>query len=385
MKVLFLTTILLSKNCNGGEVASQWFIDAIRGLGHQVTVLGYLRKGDAFKHNPQEVLVVDERYTETRKSKFYTMLWMGYSFLKNLPYSSAKYYSAAYISLVKKLLNQEDYDYIIINHAQMLWIEKFIQDKSNLINIAQNIENEIYKDHAKKAKNLISRFIYQREANLIRAQEESLPGIQQVWTLTEHDNKYFSQFSGLNRTKTFGIVATATNVKEKTVNKCCDIGLLGSWSWQANIEALKWFLEAVYPHLPTNLSIHIAGKGADWLDGKYPNIIYCGVVPDAQEFMARSRVVAIPTLSGGGIQIKTLDAITSGSLIVATTVGLRGISQPPSTVKIANNPEEFASSLVSAVASSSTQKSFDEAKNWYQQRRDKFHNDVADALNTAKG
>ena len=115
--------------------------------------------------------------------------------------------------------------------------------------------------------------------------------------------------------------------------------------------------------MPTNLSIHVAGKGADWLDGKYPNIIYCGVVPDAQEFMAFSRVVAIPTLSGGGIQIKTLDAITSGSFIVATTVGLRGISHPPSTVKIADNPEEFAASLVSAVASSSTQKSFDEAKN----------------------
>ena len=143
------------------------------------------------------------------------MLWMGYSFLKNLPYSSAKYYSGAYISLVKKLLSQEDYDYIIINHAQMLWIEKFIQDKSKLINIAQNIENEIYEDHTKKAKNLISRFIYQREANLIRAQEESLPGIQQVWTLTKHDNKYFSQFIGANRTQTFGIVASTTKRQGK--------------------------------------------------------------------------------------------------------------------------------------------------------------------------
>jgi polysaccharide biosynthesis protein PslH len=381
MKVLFLTTILLSKNCNGGEVASQWFIDAIKHLGHQVTVVGYLRKGDIFKHNPQEVLVVDERYTETRKSKFHAMLWMGYSFLKNLPYSSAKYYSAAYIDLVKKLLNKEDYDHIIIDHAQIGWIEKFIKDKSKLVTIAHNIEHEIYEDNVKKANNLISKFIYQREANLIRVQEESFSEIQQVWTLTEHDKKYFSQFDSASRTKTFGIVPNAINLKGADVNKSCDIGLLGSWSWQANIEALEWFIEVVYPHLPTNLSIHIAGKGADWLDGKYPNIIYCGVVPDAQEFMAHSRVVAIPTLSGGGIQIKTLDAITSGSLIVATTVALRGISHPPSTVKIADNPEEFASSLVSALALSSTQKSFDEAKNWYQQRRDKFHNDLANALN----
>lgn len=30
MRILFLTTIILSKNCNGGEVASQCFIDALK-------------------------------------------------------------------------------------------------------------------------------------------------------------------------------------------------------------------------------------------------------------------------------------------------------------------------------------------------------------------
>jgi hypothetical protein len=52
--------------------------------------------------------------------------------------------------------------------------------------------------------------------------------------------------------------------------------------------------------------------------------------------MAQAKVVAIPTLSGGGIQIKTLDAIASGSAIVATPVALRGISDPPATVQWLN-------------------------------------------------
>jgi hypothetical protein len=97
--------------------------------------------------------------------------------------------------------------------------------------------------------------------------------------------------------------------------------------------------------------------------------------------MAQAKVVAIPTLSGGGIQIKTLDAIASGSLIVATPVAVRGISNPPQTVQVAEQPENFAKLLVSAIASPPIPQAFNEASNWYQARRDKFITDVAQAIN----
>ncbi len=382
MKILFLTTILLSKNCNGGEVASECFIDALRNLNHQVTVVGYLRQGDRFEHDPQQTLVVNERYTETNKSKLFAILWLVIGFLKGLPYSSAKYYSRTYINLVNKLLLTEKYDMIIIDHAQLGWIIPLIKEKNKLIAIAHNVEHQIYQDNFKKAGNFISAFIYKREATLMRVLEESLlDATEQVWTLTEHDSKYFSQFGWFSKPRTFAIPPNLKNLQDKPVTKCFDIGLLASWTWKANIEALQWFLQAVYPHLPTNLSIHIAGKGADWLIDKYPNVHYSGVVPDAQEFMAQARVVAIPTLSGGGIQIKTLDAIASGSFIVATPVALRGISDPLSTVRVAEQPEEFANLLTKAVALPFTQKAFVDAKDWYGIRRDKFLNDIASAIN----
>ncbi len=381
MKILFLTTILLSKNCNGGEVASQCFIDALRNLDHQVTVVGYLRKGDKFEHNSQETLVIDERYTETNKSKLFAILWLVQSFFKKLPYSSVKYYSRAYISLVKKLITANKYSVIIIDHAQLAWISRFLTVKSKLIAIAHNVEFQIYEENSQKARNSIAKFIYQREARLIRLQEELLLGVvQQIWTLTEDDSKYFSQLTVSGKTRIFGIAPRLTTLQNQLVSKCFDICLLGSWTWQANVEALQWFIEAVYPYLPNNLSIHIAGKGADWLSGKYPNIFYRGVVPNAQEFMAQAKVVAIPTLTGGGIQIKTLDAIASGSFIVATPVSLRGISYLPSTVRVAKDPEEFANFLVTAITSSSTDKAQDDAKDWYSLRRENFINDIANAI-----
>ena len=381
MKILFLTTILLCKNRNGGEVASQCFIDALRQLGHEVLVLGYLRKGDILEQNPQEVLVVDERYTETSKSKIYTIFWLFLSILIDLPYSSAKYYSNTYIKKVKKLLGTDNYDIVIIDHSQLSWLERYIQNKDKLIAIAHNVEYQMYKESSKNSTNFIAKLIYQREAHLIKAQENMLATTaKQLWTIAENDAKYFLAIEGASTTRVFTLPPASGKLPDKPISKNFDIGLLASWTWKANQEAIQWFLEFVYPHLPTNLSIHIAGKGADWLTDKYPNIHYRGVVRDAQEFMAQAKVVAIPTLSGGGIQIKTLDAIASGSAIVATSVALRGISDPPKTVQIAQQPEDFAKLIISAVTSPAMQQAFDDARDWYRARRDKFLADVAEAI-----
>ena len=381
MKILFLTTIILSKNCNGGEVASQSFIDALRQLGHQVSVVGYQRKGDVIEQKQPEVFVVDERYTETSKSKFYTILWLALSFFKSLPYSSAKYYSGTYVEIVKKLLDSGNYHLIIIDHSQLGWLEQFVKAKDRLITIAHNVEHQIYQHNSKNISNFIGQLIYKREAHLIKVQEDKLAATaKQVWTLTQHDFNYFSTIKATERAKIFALPPRSGKLPNKPISKNFDIGLLGSWTWKANQEALQWFLQGVYPHLSANLSIHIAGKGADELIPNYSNIHYRGVVPDAQEFMAQAKVVAIPTLSGGGIQIKTLDAIASGSAIVATPVALRGIFNPPTTVQVAEQPEEFANLLVSSLASPFIQQAFDESQNWYQARRKDFLTDIADAL-----
>jgi hypothetical protein len=381
MKILFLTTILLSKNCNGGEVASQCFIDALRQLGHQVSVVGYQRKGDVIEQKPPEIFVVDERYTETSKSKSYTLLWLALSFLKSVPYSSAKYYSGTYVETVQKLLDSGYYDIVIIDHSQLAWLEKFVKAEDRLITIAHNVEHQIYQENSQNTSNAIGRLIYQREAQLIKVQEDKLATtVKQVWTLTQHDCKYFSTLQGVGRTKIFALPPRSGKLPDKPISKNFDIGLLASWTWKANQEALQWFLQAIYPHLPANLSIHIAGKGADGLTEKYSNIHYRGVVPDAQEFMAQAKVVAIPTLSGGGIQIKTLDAIASGSAIVATPVALRGIYDPPQTVQVAQQPEDFANLLVSAVIFPCRQQTFDDAQNWYKARRKNFFADIASAI-----
>ena len=384
--VLFLTTVLPRQQRMGSEVASQCFIDALEAIGCQVTVVGYMRKDDPFETRPQE-RVVGKRYIETKKSKFNTLIWLALSFLMGLPYSAAKYYSSAYRNALWDCLDTASFDFIIIDHPQLAWLHRFTQKaiptlKYPLVAIAHNIEHEIYQSHADSAQTFLTRWIYQREARQIKALEDELATqTDQVWALTGHDASYFNALNSSTHATAFALPpGMTTALPLETPDKVFDVGLIGSWAWKPNEEGLRWFLQAVYPLLSDHLNIQVAGRGVDWLTGQYPNIQYVGFVPNAQRFMAQARVVAIPTLSGGGIQIKTLDAIASGSKVVATPVALRGISDPPSTLEVAKTPSEFATQLTLSVESASKDKNSSEASTWLTNRQAKFMAEISNAL-----
>jgi glycosyltransferase involved in cell wall biosynthesis len=379
MKILYLTTVLPSKKTTGGEIASQSFIDALQDNGHKILVLGYQRPGSIFKAKNNQIPIA-QRHIETEKSRLYPMLWMSLGLLKNLPYSSAKYYSQKYINQLKTILKQENFDIFIIDHAQMGWLVPFVNNKAKIIFIAHNIEHEIYLAQLKNSQSQISQHIYQRETDLIKDMEDNLAKITtQVWTFTEDDASYFLNLN--KATKSFHLPSSLKISSHQPTIKNFDIGIIGSWTWKANKLGLNWFLEKVYLHLPTNLSIHIAGLGAEWLRGKYPNINYCGFVPSVQTFMAQAKVLAIPSISGGGVQIKTLDAIASGSPLVATPTALRGISEYPSSVIVAEKPEEFANSLVQLLTLNTIPDISADAIAWSENRISKFSADITCAIN----
>lgn len=374
-KILFLTTLLPSQRMGGGEVASQAFIDGLKQNGCQVSVVGYVRKNEVFEPQPYEV-VVEERYIETSKAKFYAALWFMLGMLMGLPYSAAKYYSRAYIKLVRSLLTINQYDIVVIDHSQLGWLAKLLSDKQKMIFIAHNIERDIYISHSKNSSNPFKKWLYAREAKTIEKLElELLEKATEVWALTKHDASYFSRLHEKKTVKTLAFPPAINRQSNKVIEKKFDIGIIGSWTWKFNEDGLRWFFDYVYPELPINFSIHVAGKGADWLNQRYPNVQYEGFVPNAQVFMAEARVLALPAFGGSGIQIKALDALASGSAIVATPTSMRGISFSSSIVKTAEHPQDFASFLSAEVNNQNTQIAEDTvriANEWFKNRKERF-------------
>jgi len=297
MKILYLTTVLPSKRKTGSEIASQCFINALKQSGHEVLILGYQRKNDSFEKSFPEISVA-ERYIETDKAMLHPIFWILLSLLKNLPYSAAKYYSKLYLKKVKTFSTYGDFDIIIIDHAQLGWLENSINNKTKILLIEHNIEHEIYLTQSNNSHNKITKFIYKRASRLIEKLEKKIANVaKEVWTLTTKDSRYISSVKKEGKVRVFAVPSSLTTFPDRLPKiKNYDIGIIGTWTWKLNKLGLKWFFQAVYPHLPADLSIQVAGRGAEWLYGQYSNVEYCGFVPDAQAFMEQAKVIAIPSI-----------------------------------------------------------------------------------------
>jgi hypothetical protein len=380
MRVLFVTTVLPHRRTMGSEVASQSIIDALRAHGVHVDVLGYLRVGDGLDE-ARDTVAVQTRHIETRGAKWHPIGWLLQSFARAIPYSSAKYRSALYVHQVHRQCAMHAYDTAIIDHPQMAWIARDLPRSLPTVFIAHNIEHEMYEQIAGGQRNPLARWIYRREAIRIRHAEQALATIStEIWALTAHDAGYFATIGRGARVRVLPLPATSLAHAGQGMEKLFDIGLIGSWSWQANREGLCWFLEQVLPRLPSSLSIRVAGNGAERLLPRASRVQAVGFVPDAIGFMQQARVVAIPTLSGGGIQIKTLDAIGSGSRIVATACAVRGIDDPPPNLVVADTAVAFAEELQRAACGPPAGEALESALRWSTGRRDRFGAELARAL-----
>lgn len=375
MNILYCTTVLPSQRRTGGEIASQAFVDALRQAGHAVSVLGYRRPDDTSPLGTGEVLV-GVRPIESNGAGLKPLAWMLSAFASGRPYSCEKYVSAAYRAELRTRLKANDNHpcIVLLDHAQVAFLADDISADQPFIFVAHNVEAQLYQSQARSQRFALKRWLLARESNAVGELELSLARrAVQTWVLTEQDAAAFKATSGggsVIRCDLPGLASTGVHPVDAEIE--WEIGLIGTWTWSANAQGLQWFMDQVVPLLPQGVRIAVAGKGAGDIVGA--PIVSLGFVPNAMDFMRSCQVVCIPSIAGGGVQIKTIDAIASGRPIVATSTALRGIEGSPATVTMADDPKRFSSCLLAAMAAPTALSQ--KAVEWAASRKQRFETQI---------
>ncbi len=326
----------------GGEIATYQYISALRAK-HVVHVVAYKRAMESVRVESDDVIVAD-RIIESKVSKLWSLYWFVIALLKRRSYSSNKFFSNKYIKTVKNLLSRNSYDLVVIDHSQLSWLLSIAPKNTPICFSSHNVEYLLYKQLAENADCFYKKIIYNRESKFMKKEESLLlSSCQQVWVLTKSD-KY--EFNKLHEAAFINVINIPGGFK--TLINCelkYDIGLLGTWSWESNKKGLEWFLSDVLPNIDKSYSITIGGKGSQKYNMASENVCAVGMVDDAQIFLSSCKVVVIPVTAGGGVQIKTLDAISTNRPIVTTNIGARGIEHLPDSVVVIDNPKEFANNI----------------------------------------
>jgi glycosyltransferase involved in cell wall biosynthesis len=374
VRVLFVTTVLPGGGRGGGEVVSASIVAALREAGHQVSVLGYQRPGET----PREgEIYVGRRPIETSSAGARAPAWLTRALVSRAPYSSTKYRSRAYLRAFRRALDHGA-DLVVVDHVQMHFaLDVAGTASAPVVFVAHNADGPLYHELAAAASGPLSRWVNSREERLLgRIETQLADHARQVWTLTDGDASYFRSLCPAAEVRTLEVASSFSEFPHQCAT-AYDVALIGSWSWKANQAGLEWFLDEVVPLLGDELTIAVAGAGSEGLGGRHPQIAGHGVVPDAREFLARARVVAVPSLTGGGIQVKTLDAIATGIPVVATPVAVRALADLPATVAVAEQPSGFARELRRLAAAADREHLGEEAAAWSRARSARLKAGVA--------
>lgn len=126
----------------------------------------------------------------------------------------------------------------------------------------------------------------------------------------------------------------------------------GSMLYPPNVQAALWFVDRVWPLVRAQVpeaTFVIQGRDpvdeVRALDGQ-EGIVVTGTVPDVGEIIRSAAVCVNPMLAAGGMQNKLLEYMASAKAVVASSVANEGIRAPDSTLRVADEPGEFAREVV---------------------------------------
>jgi glycosyltransferase involved in cell wall biosynthesis len=210
-----------------------------------------------------------------------------------------------------KILKDNQYDYIIISYAY--WAE-LIRENKYLKNAKLIIDTHDF---------LTSQFQNQKRFNLGKyfdKEIEILNLFQKVWVISSDENYVFSQFV----TSDVVTIPHALEAKFQSNNtKKYDLVYVAS-SNEHNVKSAKWFFEEVYPKLNANLSICVVGKINEHIP-ELPNVTKIHFAEDLNQVYSESRVAICPMLSGTGLKIKVVEALSFGLPVVCNERGIDGL------------------------------------------------------------
>jgi len=115
---------------------------------------------------------------------------------------------------------------------------------------------------------------------------------------------------------------------------------------QHNIQSIQWFFNHVYPLLPKTARFIIIGKITDFV-AEYPNVTKVRFAPSLQVYYQKAKIALCPMVSGTGLKIKVVEALSYGLPVVCQPRSIDGLwNKSENGCLVANEPELFASHCI---------------------------------------
>lgn len=149
------------------------------------------------------------------------------------------------------------------------------------------------------------------------------------------------------------------NRPDLVAHATCTLVFNGSLTYDANYNAIQWFLAQVWPRVrleapDAELTITGSVQGVQ-LNGLSldDHVQFSGYVDDIRIPVSKATVAIAPIRQGGGTRLKILEAMALGTPVVSTSKGAEGLKVVSGEhLLLADDPERFAQAVLSLLRDS---------------------------------
>ncbi len=262
---------------------------------------------------------------------------------------------------VDRTISEQGIERVLIFSSPMAqYVEKF----PGMLRVADfvDVDSDKWRQYA-ITKNWPANWIYRREAEKLLAYEKRIAGLFNATVfVSEQESQLFKSLAPEQADK-IGFVNNGVDTAhyDPDIPHAAPfpmdqetIVFTGAMDYWANVDAVKWFAEQVFPIVKRRRSgvrFYIVGskpaKEVLQLAEIDPAVVVTGRVEDVRPYIAHAHVVVAPLRIARGIQNKVLEAMAMAKPVAATSAAMEGIpGDVDLQVAIADDPEYFASNVM---------------------------------------
>ncbi len=270
------------------------------------------------------------------------------------PYVVSKYYHPRMGRLIKNVTSEKRFDIVQFEYTHMGQYSKFVHHGKIVLDEIDVTYRPAYRLY-KKQKNVVKKFFSWVEWCRWKTYETFvIKTCNHVLTITEQDKVLLEW---LTKNTSISYFRRGVDIPEGSHSKRNrkTILFLGSFSHQPNVDAARWLVHEIFPQVQkihSDAICYIIGKNPpqDVIEASKQNtaIKALGFVQDISEYLQSCSIFVAPLRFGGGVKIKTLEAMAHGIPVVTTKIGAEGIDGISSeNVILGETAEKIATQICS--------------------------------------
>lgn len=354
MKVLQLCNKPPYPSVDGGTLAMNGITQGLLAAGCEVRVLSVCSdKHPVLGSRMTEDYIKATHFEAVHVDLGIHLLDAGVSWLCGESYHVKRFISKDFSAKLRVILQEEEFDVVHVESVFLTPYLPLIRKYSNapVFLRAHNVEHLIWKRVAQSERNPLKRSYLKHLSLTLRAYEcEHVNEYDGVIPITNKDAAVLRELGCRKPMEAIPFGVQPADVASVPVEPNT-LYHLGSMDWIPNQEGVQWFLDKVWPkvhQMLPQLTLYLAGRKMpeEMMNLHVEGVRVVGEVPDAMAFMASKQINVVPLLSGSGIRVKIIEALSAGKVVVTTSIGAEGINYTDGKdLLIADTPDQFVEQL----------------------------------------